>query len=74
MKKKEKSYRQILAALNGLLIRYLIRLFFLLYLLPETDIQGDTARWFKPPVDIRTKVPIWPGQVRAGQATTELLI
>ena len=36
-------------------------------------LQGDTARWFKPPVDINTKVPFWPGQVRAGQAKTELL-
>ena len=24
-------------------------------------IQGDTAHWFKPPVDIKTEVLFWPG-------------
>ena len=23
-------------------------------------LQGDTARWFKTPVDTKTKVPFWP--------------
>ena len=23
-------------------------------------VQGDTSPWFKPPVDIKTKVPYWP--------------
>ena len=36
-------------------------------------IQGDTSGWFKPPVDIKSKVPFWPGQVRAGQAKMELV-
>ena len=37
-------------------------------------VQGDTSRCFKPPVDIKTKVLFWPGQVRVGQALTRLLI
>ena len=36
-------------------------------------LKGDTAHWFKRPDDIKTKVPFWPCQVRAGQAKTELL-
>ena len=36
-------------------------------------VQGDTSRWFKPPVDINTKIPFWPDQVMPGQAKTELL-
>ena len=24
-------------------------------------LQGDTSRWFKPHVDIKTKAPLWPG-------------
>ena len=28
---------------------------------------------FKPPVEFNTKVMYWPGQVRAGQAKTELM-
>ena len=29
----------------------------------QSLLQGDTSCWFKPPVDIKTKVPFWPGQV-----------
>ena len=36
-------------------------------------IQGDTSCWFKPPVDIKTKVPFWPSLPWTGQAKTELL-
>ena len=39
----------------------------------ETYVQGDRARWFKPPIDMRTKVPFWPGLPWPGQAKTELL-
>ena len=35
--------------------------------------QGDHSTCAKPPVDFKTKVPLWPGQARAGQAKTELL-
>ena len=28
----------------------------------ECCVQGDTARCPKPPVDLKTKVPLWPGQ------------
>ena len=36
-------------------------------------IQGDTAGSSKPPVDIKTKVPLWPGQARPGQNVTFVL-
>ena len=36
-------------------------------------LQGDHSPCAKPPVDFKTTVPLWPGQVRAGQAKTELL-
>ena len=36
-------------------------------------IQGDPSRCLKSPVDFRTKVPFWPGQVKTGQAKTELM-
>ena len=26
----------------------------------KSRIQGDTAYWFKPPVDVKTQVPFWP--------------
>ena len=41
--------------------------------MPFKALQGDTSRWPKPPVDFKTKVPLWPGQARLGQARTELL-
>ena len=37
-------------------------------------VQGDTSCWSKPPVDIKTKVMFWPGQVRAGQNGTFVLM
>ena len=36
-------------------------------------IQGDHSAFAKPPVDFKTKVPLWPGQARAGQVKVELL-
>ena len=27
----------------------------------QRKVQGDTSRWFNPPVDIKTKVPFLPG-------------
>ena len=39
-----------------------------------TDVQGDTSRCAKPPVDIKTKVPLWPGQARPGQNRTFVLM
>ena len=36
------------------------------------DIQGDPSPYAKPPVDFNSKVPLWPGQARAGQAKMEL--
>ena len=36
--------------------------------------QSYTTRWFKPPVDIKTKVPFWPGLPGLIQAKTELLL
>ena len=35
-------------------------------------LQGDNSTCAKPPVDFKSKVPLWPGQARAGQAKTEL--
>ena len=35
--------------------------------------QGDHSACAKPPVDFKTKVPLWPGQARAAQAKVELL-
>ena len=37
-----------------------------------THVQGDPSPGAKPPVDFKSKVPLWPGQARAGQAKTEL--
>ena len=37
-------------------------------------IQGDNYTCSKPPVDIKAKVPLWPGQGRTGQAKAELLV
>ena len=37
------------------------------------SIQGDHSACAKPPVDFKTKVPLWPGQARADQAKAELL-
>ena len=37
------------------------------------NIQGDTSGWAKAPVDIKTKVPFLPVQVRPDQAKMELL-
>ena len=28
-------------------------------------VQGDTSRWLKPPVDLKTKVPLWPGLAKS---------
>ena len=41
--------------------------------LVRATIQGDHSPCAKPSVDVKIKVPLWPGQVRAGQAKTELL-
>ena len=30
-------------------------------------IQGDTSGCAKPPIDFKTKFPLWPGQARPGQ-------
>ena len=35
-------------------------------------VHGDTSGCDEPPVDFKTKVPLWPGQTRTGQAKTEL--
>ena len=40
---------------------------------PLCIVQGDHSPCAKPRIDFKTKVPLWPGQVRAGQAKTELL-
>ena len=37
------------------------------------NIQGDTSGCDEPPVDIKTKVPVWPGQDRPGQNGTFVL-
>ena len=37
------------------------------------NVQGDHSLCAKLPVDFKAKVPLWPGQGRAGQAKTELL-
>ena len=39
----------------------------------DMQLQGDTSGCAKPPVDFKTKVPLLPGQARAGKAKTELL-
>ena len=36
-------------------------------------IQGDHSACAKPPVDFKTKVPLWPGLPWPGQAKAELL-
>ena len=33
----------------------------LIYFLRYIGIQGDPTHWLKPPVDIKRKVPFWPG-------------
>ena len=37
------------------------------------NLQGDHSTCAKPPVDIKTKVPLWPGLPWPGQAKAELL-
>ena len=37
-------------------------------------IQGDPSGSSKLPVDFETKVPLWPGQARPGQAKAKLLL
>ena len=37
------------------------------------NIQCDTERWPKPPVDFKAKVPFWLGLGNTGQAKAELL-
>ena len=37
-----------------------------------TIVQDDTSRCPKPPVDFKTKVTFWPGQLRTGQSRAEL--
>ena len=55
---------------------------FLLHLVPaplarcSNDVgalQGDHSACAKPPVDFKTKVPLWPGLPRPGQAKAEFL-
>ena len=36
-------------------------------------VQGDHSACAKPPVDFKTKVPLWPVQVRPGQSGTFVL-
>ena len=38
------------------------------------NVQRDHSGRTKPPVDFKTKVPLWPDQARLGQAKAELLI
>ena len=38
-----------------------------------TYVQGDTSRCAKPPVDFKTKVPLWPGLPWPGQSGTFVL-
>ena len=40
----------------------------------EGKLQGDRAACAKPPVEFKSKVPLWPSQARTGQAKAELLI
>ena len=40
------------------------------YFISGVTVQGDTARWFIPPADIKTKALFWPGQGRPGQNGT----
>ena len=43
---------------------------------PFESLQGDPSRWPKPPVDFKSKVPIWPGLAALawpGQSGTLLL-
>ena len=39
----------------------------------KSIILGDHSACAKPPVDFKTKVPLWPCQARADQAKAELL-
>ena len=39
----------------------------------HSKIQGDHSTCAKPPVDFKTKVPLWPVQARTGQAKAQLL-
>ena len=36
-------------------------------------VQSDHSACGEPPVNFKTKVPLWPGQGRTGQAKAELL-
>ena len=37
------------------------------------SVQGDPSGSSQPPVDFKTKVPLWPGLTWPGHAKTELL-
>ena len=39
-------------------------------LISSIHLQGDHSPCAKPPVDFKTKVPLWPGQGRSGQNGT----
>ena len=39
----------------------------------RTIVQGDHSACAKPPVDFKTKVPLWPGQARPSQSRTFVL-
>ena len=52
--------------------------FYVCYLLRDRSdvqnvVQGDHSACAKPPVDFKTKVPLWPGLPWPGQAKVELL-
>ena len=56
LKKKLEIYSEIHADLPKFRIYYQM----------NEDIQGDRAACAKPPVDFKTKVPLWPGEARPG--------
>ena len=58
-------YRVIHQVWTELLLTFKLKLRF--------SIQGDHSPCEKPPIVFKTKVLLWPGQVRAGQAKMELL-
>ena len=39
---------------------------------PLHQVQGDPSYCAKPPVDFKTKIPLWPGLPWPGQAKAEL--
>ena len=57
---------------SGMVTLYLLVNLLDIVTIAHLHIRGDPSPCAKPPVDFKIKVPLWPGQARAGQAKVEL--